>query len=165
MGDERKTLTVVFDCMVFLQGLIKETGPAVRCLELFELKAFKLFVSDEILDEIADVLMRPKLQERYSLLTKERADKLVETLKQKATVIKSVPKKFSYSRDPKDEKYINLAVESEADYIISRDKDLLDLMTGYTDECKDFRRRFRPLKIIDPIEFLKEIEKIESKEN
>ena len=57
-------------------------------------------------------------------------------------------------RDPKDEKYINLAVEAEVYYIVSRDKDLLDLMTGHTDECKDFRRRFRPLRVIDPAEFL-----------
>jgi predicted nucleic acid-binding protein len=41
------------------------------------------------------------------------------------------------------------------DYLVSRDKDLLDLMTGHTDECKDFRRRFRQLKIIEPVEFLK----------
>jgi predicted nucleic acid-binding protein len=60
-----------------------------------------------------------------------------------------------------DEPYINLAVEAEADYIISRDKDLLDLMTGYTEECKDFRRRFRPLKVIAPVEFLKELEQTE----
>jgi hypothetical protein len=27
-------------------------------------------------------------------------------------------------------------------------------MTDYADECKDFRRRFRQLKIIEPVEFL-----------
>jgi predicted nucleic acid-binding protein len=58
--------------------------------------------------------------------------------------------------------YINLAVEVEADYIVSRDKDLLDLMNDYTDEAKEFRQRFRPLKVIEPLEFLKEMRKLES---
>jgi len=34
---------------------------------------------------------------------------------------------------------------------------LLDLMTGHTDACKDFRRRFRRLKVVEPLEFLKEM--------
>ena len=57
--------------------------------------------------------------------------------------------------DPKDEPYINLAIAADADYIVSRDKDLLDLMTGHTKECKEFRRKFRSLKVIEPQEFLK----------
>ena len=104
--------TVVFDCVIYLQGLIKEKGLAVDCLELFERGAVKLLVSDEILEEIADVLTRPKLQARYSLLTKERADKLIEILKEKAKLIEKVPPRFSYPRDPKDEKYIDLAIEA-----------------------------------------------------
>ena len=51
--------------------------------------------------------------------------------------------------------YINFAVEAKADYIVSRDNDLLDLMTGHTKECKEFRQRFRLLKVVDPLEFLK----------
>jgi predicted nucleic acid-binding protein len=58
-------------------------------------------------------------------------------------------------RDPKDEIIIDLAVETEADYIVSRDKDLLDLMINFSVEAKEFRQRFRPLKIVQPIEFLR----------
>ena len=79
-------------------------------------------------------------------------------MKSTADTINHIPKRFSYQRDVDDEPYINLAVAANADYLVSRDKDLLDLMTSYADECKDFRRRFRPLKVIDPVEFLNEIE-------
>ena len=79
-------------------------------------------------------------------------------MRTKATVIKNVPQIFNYARDPKDEKYINLAVAAGAEYIISRDTDLLDLMTGFDEDSKKFRQKFRPLKIIQPLEFLKIVE-------
>jgi uncharacterized protein len=142
---------------------VKERGFAVNCLELVENDEIKLFVSEEILAESGDVLTRPKLQARFSLLTNERVERLLEILKQKATLIKNVPEVFSYLRDPKDEKYINLAVEAKANYIVSRDRDLLDLMTDFTDEAKSFRQRFRPLKVLEPLEFLQIIKTIKTK--
>jgi predicted nucleic acid-binding protein len=72
-----------------------------------------------------------------------------------------VPESFKFQRDPKDEIIINLAVICEAEYIVSRDKDLLDLMTGFTDDCKEFRQRFRPLEVVEPLEFLRIVEEKE----
>ena len=143
--------------------MVKERGSAVECLELVEYDRINLFVSDEVLAEIKDVLTRSKLQARFSLLTQERIERLLEILRQKATLVKNVLEIFNYPRDPKDEKYINLAVEAKADYIVSRDRDLLDLMTDFTDEAKEFRQRFRPLKIIEPLEFLHIIKTKEQK--
>jgi hypothetical protein len=31
-------------------------------------------------------------------------------------------------------------------------------MTGHADECKEFRQRFRALRVVDPAEFLKLLE-------
>jgi putative PIN family toxin of toxin-antitoxin system len=152
---EKILFSVVYDCMVFLQGLISESDVAVKCFELFENGLVELFVSEEVLAEIQDVITRPKLQAKYSRLTNERAEKLIEVLRTKATLIKDVPPVFSYTRDPKDEKYINLAAAAGAVYIVSRDTDLLDLMTGYDVESKEFRQKTRPLKVIEPVEFLK----------
>lgn len=147
-------LKVVFDCGVFLQGLISKSGPAVACLELVEQEKIKLIISEDILAEIKDVLSRPRLRQRNPDLTDEKVEQLIEMLLEKGEFFKKVPHHFSYSRDPNDEPYINLAIESNAVFLVSRDNDLLDLMTGYTDECKDFRRRFRGLTIVNPVEFL-----------
>ena len=155
-------LPVVYDCMIFLQGLITENGIASRCLELIESKEIELFLSQEILWEIEDVLTRPKLQAKFPLLTQKRNDKLLELLNQKATFVGNVPQIFDHPRDPKDEKYINLAVAAKAEYLVSRDKDLLDLADDYTDEAKEFRRRFRFLSIIGPLEFLNKIESLKT---
>ena len=144
----------VFDCGVFLQGLLSKSGPAAACLEIIEQDRIRLVVSEDILAEIKDVLSRPFLREKHPNLTVEKVENLIEMLLDKAEFVKEVPKYFTFSRDPNDEPYINLAVETEADFIVSRDKDLLDLMTDYTDEAKEFRQRFRPLKIVAPTEFL-----------
>ncbi len=70
-------------------------------------------------------------------------------------MLNKIPKHFTLSRDPKDEKYINLVVEARAHYIVSRDNDLLDLMTNFDAESKAFRQKFRRLKIVEPVEFLR----------
>ena len=143
--------------MIYVQGAARTKNPANACFALVEKGFVRLYVSVETLAEVKDVLSRPPLRERF-VLTDEMVEAFLADIKNKAETVKNVPSVFTYPRDPKDEKYINLAVEAEADYIVSRDNDLLDLMTGHADECKDFRRRFRPLKVLDPVEFLKIVE-------
>lgn len=155
MSEDNPRPRVVFDCMVYLQATFSESGPAASLLRLVDNDALSLFVSADILKEVREVLSRPKIRKRSSDITDERVDALINRITEKATIVDDVRQHFIYSRDPKDEKYINLAVEAGAEYLVSRDKDLLDLMTDDTDDCKDFRHRFKSLKIIAPVEFLK----------
>ena len=74
-------------------------------------------------------------------------------------MVKEVPRTFEYSRDAKDEPYLNLAIVARANFLVSRDKDLLDLMAGHDLESKQFRQRFRFLKIIEPVGLLRERER------
>lgn len=141
--------------MVFLRSLIKESGPSVDCLELFERGAIDLFISDVLLNELDDVLTRPKLRRKYPLLTKDRADRLFISLLERAILIEPVPSVFTYQRDPKDEPYINLALATGAAYLVSDDNDLLDLMKE-NDFGKDFRAKFPALKIVNPVVFIRE---------
>ncbi len=145
----------VFDCMIYVQGASRIKNPANACFELVETGIVELYLDQKTLNEIEDVLSRPKFRMRFSSLTDEMIAAFLDDIKSKAVFVKNVPSVFSYSRDPKDEKYINLAVAAEADYIVSRDRDLLDLMTDVSIEGKEFRQKSRPLKIIEPIEFLK----------
>lgn len=157
MSEDSPRPRVVIDCMVYLQATLSESGPAAALLRLVDSDALSLFVSAEILEEVRDVLSRPKIREKNPDINDERVDAFINRVSVKTIMVKDVRQHFIYLRDPKDEKYINLAVEAEAEYIVSRDKDLLDLMTGDTDQCKDFRRRFTTLKVIDPVEFLKTV--------
>ena len=100
-----ETPVTVFDCGVFLQGLLSKSGPAVRCLELIEEERIRLVISEDVLAEIKDVLSRPILREKNPNLTDEKVEDLIETLLVKAEFVEKVPEHFAYSRDPDDEPY------------------------------------------------------------
>lgn len=150
--------SVVFDCMLFLQATASESGPAFKCLQRFQADEFCLFVSQEILYEVRDVLSRPKVRRKMPLLTEQRVTALLERLESKAIFVTDVPNLFQYERDPKDEKYLNLAITTKAQYLVSRDEDLLVLMDETLSAGKDFCQRFPDLRILNPVAFLRELE-------
>ncbi|NOT58685.1 MAG: putative toxin-antitoxin system toxin component, PIN family [Acidobacteria bacterium] len=145
---------VVVDCMVFVQAAANEKSPAARIFDLLDEGKITLYVSKLILAEVRHVLNRPEVRASLKRLTDVAIEALFERLEQNATLIKQVPTRFIYPRDPKDEPYINLAVEMKADYLVSRDNDLLDLMKWKREEGREFQKRFRFLKIVTPESFL-----------
>lgn len=152
---------VIFDCNVLLQAAAREKSVAAKCLNLAESGLIQIYVSREVLAEAEDVLNRPEIRAHFLDLSDEIVGAFLKRLQNLSVLVRPVPKKFSYPRDEDDEPYINLAVAAGADFIISRDRDLLDLMTGHADECKEFRQRFRPLRVIEPAEFLRWIKREE----
>jgi putative PIN family toxin of toxin-antitoxin system len=151
-------IRAVFDCNTFLQAAINEKSLAGNCFRLVEKSLVELFVSQEVLKEIEEVINRPHIRKRFETLTDERIENFLFSIKCLAVIIRKIPKVFSLLRDVDDEIYINLAVTAEADYIVTRDNDLIDLMTGFDFESKQFRQKFRPLKVVQPLEFLRIVE-------
>ncbi len=148
---------VVFDCVVFLQGVGRPASPARACFALVDAGAAELCLSAEVLAEVRDVLTRPKMQKRFPLLTFERVEAFLQNAERQAVLVPAVPPVFLLPRDPKDERYVNLAVAGGARYLVTRDQDLLDLMKEALPEAKDFRQRFPDLTILDPVAFLREL--------
>ncbi len=155
-------LRVVFDCNVLLQAAAREKSVAAKCLSLAENGLTQLLMSGDVLAEVEDVLNRPEIRAHFPDLSDEIVGAFLKRLQTLSMFVRPVPKKFSYPRDEDDEPYINLAVAAGANFIVSRDRDLLDLMTGYADECKEFRQRFRTLKVVEPVAFLKLLEESKS---
>ncbi len=146
------TARVVFDCMVFLQGAVRPASPARACFRTVDDGLTTLCISPAILAEVRDVLSRPELVKKFPALSPEWVNEFVESVAGKALIVPDVPNSFTLPRDPKDEPYINLAIATQAEFLVSRDRDLLDLMTD-----ADFRRRFPALQIVDPATFLRTI--------
>lgn len=62
----------VFDCMVCLQAVVSQAGPAAAALNLLDAARITLFVSAATLAELRDVLTRSKLRQKRRTLTDER---------------------------------------------------------------------------------------------
>ena len=83
---------------------------------------------------------------------------MIELLHLKGSLFRNVPKQFELPRDPDDEPYLNLAIYAGAQFLITRDRDLLDLMNWDIKDGRDFRERFPQLKILNPVAFINELD-------
>ena len=150
----RLTPEAVFDCNVFLRATVQSHGPAYTCLSLLGAGLYTLFLCRPIMAELSDVLHRPSLREKFPRLTDENVTNLFQEIERHAVEVINVPETFRYSRDPDDEVYVNLALVTGAQYLVTYDRDLLDLMHSENEESRSFRHRFPALQIVDPQTFL-----------
>lgn len=145
----------VFDCNVYFQALINEEGPAGKCFTAALNGDFRLFFSRFVVAEIRRTASDAVLRAKFRQITDEQLDQLIANVEKVGHVVAHVPERFKHQRDPDDAHYVNLALASGAKYVLSRDKDLLDLMDQSRSEGREFRRRFRSLQIVAPQEFLR----------
>jgi putative PIN family toxin of toxin-antitoxin system len=138
--------------MVFLQAATSDRGPAFACLELVESGEIALYVSPAVLDEIRDVLSRPKIQAKFPHLTAERIDVFLQKVATMATIVHEIPDAGLPVRDLDDLPYLNLAIATGVEYIVTRDKDLLELI-----KAPAFRARCPQMRITEPVAFLAEV--------
>lgn len=156
------TPRVVFDCNVFVQGIANRISPARKALRLFFDGAVSLFVSEEILREVREVLARPEVRRKLPAISDRIVNALLVKLEGKAILITNVPEEYHYDRDPDDEMYLNLAIVANASYLVSKDNDLLDLMIADTDVARQFRLRYPFLRILKAPDFVREMESPET---
>lgn len=127
----------VFDTNALLSASLLIHSVNAKALD----KAFRnglLAFSEDTFMELLDVLYRPKF-DKY--LTEERRSQLITRIERNAK--RFTPKNsITICRDPKDNMFLELAVSSQADCIITGDNDLLIL------------HPFRGIPIITASEFL-----------
>ena len=90
---------VVFDCNVLLQATAREKSAAAKCLNLAESGLIQICVSREVLAEAEDVLNRPEIRSHFPDLSDEIVGAFLKRLRKHSTLVRRVPKKFSYPRD------------------------------------------------------------------
>jgi len=143
--------------MVFLQGAARRDSPAGACPSLVEREVVMLYLSREISSEIRDVLTRESVRKRFPALTDDRADAFLGALNRKAHNVPEIPRAFHCARDPKDEPYLNLAISARAEYLVSRDADILDLADPSNLDGQRLSKHALHLRIVEPSRFLTEM--------
>ena len=114
-------MKIVLDANIFISAFFWGGNPKKifdRIISGFD----DLYISIEILDEIEDVLKRPKFHADPDMINYYISS--IEEIGNKVTPWEKIK---SASRDEKDNKYIECGAAANADYIISGDIHLLEL--------------------------------------
>jgi uncharacterized protein len=142
----KERITVVLDTNVIVGHYLSRTSRSANghVLRLWrDQRKLQLVVSDEVVAEYLEVLARLQVGT-------QRIQHFAERLRRRETVthVRLGPR-FTTSRDPDDNLFLATAVAGKAQYLISNDRDLLDLTLAQ-------RRQFK-FKIVTPQALLIEI--------
>jgi putative PIN family toxin of toxin-antitoxin system len=107
-----------------------------------------------MLKELRAVLKYPTVRRMFPDLDEKQIERIIHQLAFRATLVRKVRHVFDYPRARQDEPYIDLAAAVKADYLVSRDRDLLTLATDHSLLGKQFRRRFARLRCVSETDFV-----------
>jgi len=113
---------VVVDTNVWVSAVISPAGPPAKLRRAFLDGNFEALACSELIDEVLDVLQRPRIKDKYGILQTE-IDEVGRVLKRFSTVVTPQPVAYGL-RDPDDDYLLELAVAGAADVIVTGDGDL-----------------------------------------
>jgi len=128
---------IVIDTNVVISALIFAGSRSMNAFTLAKLRG-TILISNDVLSELSNVLSRSKF-DRY--ITSEIREDFLASLMLEAEIV-PITEKITACRDPKDNKFLELAISGHADYLLTGDQDLLVL------------HPFRNLQIITVSNFL-----------
>jgi putative PIN family toxin of toxin-antitoxin system len=117
-------LRVVFDTVIFVRALL---NPKSRCGRLLfqYFDRYQIIVSSATARELLEVIQRPEITHKYKAVATIEIQKIIDLLARSEVVdLANVP---AVVRDSKDDIFVATALVGHADYLVSEDKDLLEL--------------------------------------
>lgn len=135
-------LCVVLDTNLLVSYLLTQGKTITRIIDYWENGDIIVVVSPAIVEELAEVVQRPRLRQHMT----GDPQVIINLLLSDAIQTRGDLAFPGASRDPKDDKFLACAVEGEAAYLVSGDEDLLSL------------KQFRDVLIMSPANFVRLIE-------
>jgi len=139
-------IKVILDANQFVSALLKQASNSSRLLDLVHAGDVRLLVSEKIITEIDRVIRYPKVKKIHRR-SDSNLDTFIIKIIRAAQMVSGTLKLRVIEEEPTDDKYLECAIEGEADFIVSGDKHLKNLGS------------FREIPIVSPAEFLKRIKK------
>jgi putative PIN family toxin of toxin-antitoxin system len=115
----------VVDTNIIVRALIMPHGTVGPVLLRLRQGDYTLLYAQSLLEELVDVLNRPRIRRKYRLTDNDIQSVLALILLRGEEV--KPQQAVSVCRDPKDNKFLEVALTGQADVIISGDDDLLAL--------------------------------------
>ena len=119
-GRGREKPRVVVDTSVFVAAIFWQ-GSARECLVRFARRQFQALVTEAVLEEYAETAWDLKMEEDLV----QNPQPWLNWISSRATILAPVTLAEPVSADPDDEKFIECALAARADYIVTRDRHLL----------------------------------------
>lgn len=140
-------IRAVLDSNTHVSAAIVSYGASAELIRAWREGKFLLISCQAILSEVAEVLHRPHIRNKYRGITEETIRTLVSHLEKFAIVTPGKLHLHVVSADPEDDEVLACAVEGEADYVVTGDPHLQDL------------KIYEGIRIVTPREFLEILEK------
>lgn len=136
-------LTAILDTNVFIRAALRPKSPSARVVDAYLDGKFQLVLSEAVLQELLTVLLLPDIRAVHGW-SDDQILRFVMNLPAAAVVYPGLtPVPASLPRDVTDVKFLSLAHESDADYLVTKDgRHLLRL------------KKYRRTKIVTPTQFL-----------
>lgn len=128
---------IVLDTNVLISGALSITSTPARALEM-AISTGDLLASMATLRELTEKLLSPKFD---AYVSRDRREALLPRLSPLVQIV-TILQTFHASRDPNDDKFLDVAVNGRADVIVTGDGDLLSL------------HPFRGIAILTPAAYL-----------
>lgn len=131
-------IKVILDTSVCVAALLSRSGASARILRAILAHHISNILTEFILEEIKCVLRRKKFS-----LSLDKQETFIRLLTEASGLVKPMDEfRVTRCRDPKDDIFLSLANQTQADYLISLDKDLIEV------------KKVGVTKIVEPRTFL-----------
>lgn len=134
-------LKVVIDTNVIISSALSVDSNPSKIFEMLLSGNIESYTSEDIINEIKEVMERRKIREIISFQDREF---IIKAFENNSELIVPSEKYLEVKEDPKDNKFLDCAASANTDYIISGDEHLLKL------------KKFKNIVIISPADFVRE---------
>ena len=132
-----KKIKIILDTNIWISYLISKKNNQWDTL-IFSAK-IQIIYSEKLLNEFIEVTQRDKFRKFISL---DDLEVILNFLGDFAIFVENIEKKYTLCRDLKDNFLLDLAVTAKADFLVTGDKDLLEIKT------------LENVKILSPTDFI-----------
>lgn len=114
--------TVLIDTNVWVSAIINPHGYPAKIVKAWLDDRFEVVISLPLLEEIAEVLRRPRIKEKYGI-DDDEIGQLLTLLVEKCRLV-VLTGTLKICRDPDDDLILETAISGQADYMVSRDDNI-----------------------------------------
>lgn len=118
-------LRAVLDTNQLVSSLLSTQGLQAQLIDAWRRRAYVLLLAPGQIDEVGEVLARPKVARKYPVSPGDRGA-FLDLLRAEAILLPDAPAP-AVCRDPDDDYVLGCAMAGAADYLVTGDADLLSL--------------------------------------